>query len=312
MIAAGVRQAAVMVDITVVGAGRIGLPVAARLVAAGHAVGIVDVRPGVRAAAEGVGASWLGARFPVMDSAVPARTVVVTVLPGSPELREVILGDLAGSGAGLIDQLPAGTLWIDMTSAAPDLATELAVTAADHQIRYVDAAVGGGPTNAEQGTLTLYLGGAERDVHMARPFLECLTKPDGIHHLGGHGSGYCAKLLINQLWFTQAVAFSEVLALAVRLGLDPHTFAALLEDTPAASAFARDYLPRLMDRDYLPVFGLNRVVEELDSLARAAGAAGAPWLVSTAVRDLHRSALTHYGAVDGELLGAAYVAHLAR
>lgn len=298
-----------MTDIIIIGAGRMGLPVAARLVAAGNAVGVVDVRPELQAAAAAVGAQWLGARLPVIKSTYPAPTVVLTVLPGSPELREAMLGGRTGSG--LLAQMLAGTLWIDMTSTAPDLAIELAIAAADHQVHYVDAALGGGPSNAEQGTLTLYVGGEDRDIHTVRSLLACLTKSDGIHHLGAHGTGYAAKLLINQLWFTQVVVFSEVLALAVRLGLDRHNFAALLNDSPVASAFARDYLPRLMDGDHLPAFGLHRVVEELDSLVRAAEASGAPWLVSTAVRDLHRDALTHYGTVNGELSGAAYIAHLA-
>lgn len=159
-----------------------------------------------------------------------------------------------------------------------------------------------GPSNAEQGTLTLYVGGEERDVHTTRSLLACLT--DCIHHLGGHGTGYSAKLLINQLLFTQAVVFAEVLTLAIRLGLHPHNFATLLQDSPAASAFARDYLPRLIAGDQLPEFGLHRVVEELDSLVRAAAASGAPWIVSKAVCDLHRDALSHYGTVNGELLGA--------
>lgn len=301
-----------MANIVVVGAGRIGLPVAARLVDAGNAVDVVDVRPERQAAAEAVGARWRGAQLAENGSAYPAPTVVLTVLPGSPELREAMLGGLDGSASGLIAQMPAGTLWIDMTSAAPDLAIELATAAADRQIDYVDAALGGGTSHAEQGTLTLYVGGEDRAVHGARPFLAPLAKSDGIHHLGGHGTGYAAKLLINQLWFTQALAFSEVLVLAVRLGVDLSKFAALLEDSPAASAFARDYLPRMMDGDHIPTFGLHRVVEELDSLVRAAKTNGAPWAVSTAVRDLHRDALTHYGAIDGELLGAAFIAQLAR
>lgn len=221
-------------------------------------------------------------------------------------------GDLTKTGAGLLEQLPAGTLWIDMTSTAPDQAIVRASAATDHQIHYVDAELGGGPINAEQGTLTFYVGGNNSDVLIARTFLACLAKAGGIHHVGGRGTGYSAKLLINHLWFTQAVVFAEVLALAVRLGLNPRAFAALLQNSPAASAFARDYLSRMIDKDYLPTFGLDRVVEELDSLVRVAETTGTPWLVSTAVRDLHRDALSHYESVDGELLGAAYIAHLVR
>lgn len=57
-----------MTDIVIIGAGRMGLPVAARLVAAGNAVGVVDVRPELQAAAAAVGAQWLGDRLPVINS----------------------------------------------------------------------------------------------------------------------------------------------------------------------------------------------------------------------------------------------------
>jgi 3-hydroxyisobutyrate dehydrogenase len=63
--------------------------------------------------------------------------------------------------------------------------------------------------------------------------------------------------------------------------------------------------------DYLPSFGLDRVVEELDSLARLAETAGVPWPVSEKVAEVHRQALAHFGDEDGELLGAAWLEHAA-
>lgn len=136
-------------------------------------------------------------------------------------------------------------------------------------------------------------------------------KRSRIHHMGGHGAGYLTKLLINQLWFGQAVAIGEAMLLGAPAGLATDRLAGVLATSPAASVFVHTHLPSLLAGDYLPAFGLARVVEELDSLARMADSAGTPWSVSMLVAEVHRDALAHFGDVDGELLGAAWLEHLA-
>ncbi|WP_375489301.1 NAD(P)-dependent oxidoreductase [uncultured Jatrophihabitans sp.] len=302
-----------MCDVIVVGAGRMGLPVATRLVTGAVEVGVLDVRPELQQATRSAGLSWLGdGRDPTARASLEQVSAVVTVLPGSPELSDVMLG--SADVTGLLGRLPPGTLWVDMTSAAPDLAIELTAAAARAEVRYVDAAVGGGPVDAALGTLTLYVGGADDDVAPARQLLREVTRPPGaFRHLGGHGAGYLAKLLINQLWFTQVTAVAEVFALAERLGLDAHRFLPALEQSSAASAFVTEHAQRLLDHDHehLATFGLDRIVEELDSLGRSAASTNTPWSTGNAVRNVHRDAFAHYGAIDGELLAAAYIAYLA-
>jgi 3-hydroxyisobutyrate dehydrogenase-like beta-hydroxyacid dehydrogenase len=198
-----------------------------------------------------------------------------------------------------------------MTSAAPDLAADLAAAARTHGVRYVDAAVGGGPLDAARGNLTLYVGGAEADVQSLRPVFEAFAEPSRIFHMGSHGAGYLTKLLVNQLWFGQAVAVAEAMLLGVHAGLSADRLAGVLGASPAGSVFVQEHLPSVLDGDYLPAFGLARVVEELDSLARMADAAGMPWVVSRGVAEVHRQALAHFGALDGELLAAAWLEYLA-
>jgi 3-hydroxyisobutyrate dehydrogenase len=283
--------------VAVVGIGRIGLPVVARLAQAGYRVRAHDVRPEVEPEVRAVGAEWAASA----SDAVSDADVLVTILPGSPELRTAMLGP-----SGLLERLRS-TDWLDLTSAAPDLAAELAADADRLGVAYLDCAVGGGVSAAQRGELTFYIGG-DRDVFERRgPLLSVLAAEHGMHFLGGHGNGYLTKLLVNLLWFGQAVATAEVLLLGQAAGLDPDRLAAVLGAGPAASEFIRSYLPAVLEGDYLPSFGLDRCVEELDSLVRFADASGTPFELSSAVAATHRAALDRFGPAAGELLAVAHL-----
>jgi 3-hydroxyisobutyrate dehydrogenase-like beta-hydroxyacid dehydrogenase len=217
-----------------------------------------------------------------------------------------MLGRSGSTYPALLSMLPPDAVWIDMTSAAPEVAADLRAAAREHAVRYVDAAVGGSAADASCGRLSLYLGGADDDVQRASSLLRDLA-PNGLKHMGGCGAGYLTKLLINQLWFGQAVIVAEALSLAIAGGLDAAVFAVALSGGPADGAFVRDYLPRMLVDDHLPTFGIDRIVEQLDALERTAAASGVQWTVSGAVADLHRRALRSVGPVEGELLAALHV-----
>lgn len=281
--------------VAVLGLGRMGAPIAARLAAAGYAVTGCDPRPDVLPA----GVAPVGSA----PEAVSGADAVLTVLPGSPELRALMI-----DGA-LLEDIAPGTLWIDCTSTVPDLADELIAAATRSGIVRVDCGLGGGPADAAAGTLVLYVGGPADSVDRCRPLLEAFSSR--IQHLGRAGSGTLAKLVVNQLWFGQATLVAEALLLAGAAGIDTAGLAALLPETPAASAFVTDHLPALLAGDYLPAFGIDRVVEELDGLASLARQRRSPAEVSGAVARIHQDALDRYGAVDGELLGVAHLEQLA-
>lgn len=288
--------------VAIVGVGRLGSAVCARLAGAGYAVRACDVRPDLRDRTERLGARW----YDRAADAVADAGAVLTVLPGSPELRELMLG-ADGPGGGLLADLGAGRTWIDLTSAAPDLGRELAAGAAAHGVDYLDAPVGGGPSAVADATASLYVGGETDVLQRCLPLLGTFAAPAGIRHLGPSGAGYLTKLLVNVLWFGQAAALGEALLLATGAGLDLDRVHDALAASPASSAFVENYLPRLYAGDYLDTFALARCVEELESVVRFGEQTGQGVEFAEHVARLHRRAWTMFGDVDGELLGVRYL-----
>ena len=271
----------------VVGLGRMGLPVCGRLVARGFDVVCTDLEDQKRPAAVRAGAGWLSGAAAVAASA----DVVVTILPGAAEVRSV--------AEQLVGVMAPGSIWIDMSTASPRPAPPAG-------IRAIDAPVGGGPDAARAGRLLSFVGAAEEDLEAARPVLEALA--DRIVHVGPPGSGYVVKLLANALWFQHAVAVSEALTLARRAGLDADLVRQALARSAAASRFLTDDAIALLEGDDLTTFSLARCCEQLASVLALGDELAVEMQVTEAVSEVHRRALAHYGEVDGELLGARFVA----
>jgi len=266
------------------GVGRMGRPIAHALVEAGYDLLAYD--PVANRAAGFASAGSVGE---VAESA----DVLVTVLPGTPELETAMTQAIAA--------LRPGTLWLDLGSSDPRVAERIGHSI-EHRVESVGAPMGGGVEAVQTRTLQFFVGGPDDVVERARPLLQVLGTID---HVGtAVGAGYTAKLLANLLWFGQVVAVTEALLLGQSLGLSPATLRRTLAASAGGSVFINDYLDRLLDGDYLESFGIDRCVEELDALADLARAEGVPFELSTLVARLHRDALERFGAVDGELLAA--------
>jgi 3-hydroxyisobutyrate dehydrogenase len=279
-----------------VGVGRMGRPVCANLVRAGYVVTAGDAR----AELAGMVAVW-GARGGGAPAEVAAEAeVLITMLPGTQELREVMLVP-----GGALAALPAVATWIDMTSTSPAVGKLLAEAAEARGIGVLEAPVGGGIPAAEAGTLQMFVGGDAALVERHQGLLEVLASPHKIAHMGGHGAGFLTKHLVNLLWFGQAIATTEALLLARSAGIDLDTLHATLADSAAASEFIRHYLGSLLSGDYLASFGLDRCCEELSSLTALARDKSVPFGLSAQVERIYRQALARFGPANGELLPAA-------
>jgi len=158
---------------------------------------------------------------------------------------------------------------------------------------------------ARAGTLQLFVGGDIDLLERHRPLLEVLADPDRIAHVGGHGAGYLAKLLVNLLWFGQSVATAEALLLARRAGIDLDVLRQVLTSSAASSAFISRDLGALLAGDYLTSFGLDRCCEELAAVTALARDHDVPFQLSALVEQIFQRALTRYGPADGELLAVA-------
>ncbi|MEU2421132.1 NAD(P)-dependent oxidoreductase [Streptomyces sp. NPDC007851] len=286
--------------IALVGVGRMGTPLCGRFVAAGHTVTAFDTRSEQEAAARSSGADWA----PSGTAAAAGADVLVTVVPGPSEA-------LAALPDAVFSALAPGAVWIDMTSNSPAAAEVLRQRAEAHGVDVLEAPLGGSPDDAEHGRLKLFVGGSPEVLDRCRPLLSAVTTTDRISHMGGPGTGYTAKLLINLLWFGQAAATAEALLLGQRAGVDLTVLRDTLAGSAAGSDFVRRDLSALFAGNYLPSYGLDRIHDQLEVITGQARDLGTPHELADAVLRLHRRALERFGPVDGELLAVALLEEVA-
>jgi 3-hydroxyisobutyrate dehydrogenase len=274
-----------------------GRSICAQLVDSGFEVGATDVVSTRRAGAETAGARWSDG----LEAAAGGADIVVTVLPGPPEVSAI--------AEPLTTAMAAGTIWLDLSTASPAVAATVRAAAEGRDIAVVDAPLGGSPEDARDGRLLSFVGGRGGDLDRVRPVLEAIA--DRVVHVGLHGSGYLAKLLANSLWFGQAVATAEALAIVDRAGLDVTEVQGALAQSAAGRGFIAHDAPALIAGDTMPAFSLARCAEQLRSLQDTATELEVPAEALDAVASIYADAVREYGDVDGELLGARHVAHRA-
>ena len=154
-----------------------------------------------------------------------------------------------------------------------------------------------GVAAARRSSLQLLVGGQAEIIARHRELLEILG--GRVRHVGGYGAGYTAKLLINLLWFGQAVAIAEALLLGRVSGLDLGVLRKVLADSAAGSDFIRRDLDALFARDFMRTFALDRCYEELQTVTELARDHHFPFQVAESVADLYRQALRRYGPAAG-------------
>jgi 3-hydroxyisobutyrate dehydrogenase-like beta-hydroxyacid dehydrogenase len=282
--------------IGVIGVGRMGCAICERLSGRGWTVLATDRREEREVEAADAGARWV----PDLEPVVEAADLLVTVLPSTEALEQV--------GATIIPALRPEAAWIDMTTAEPDRGSELIAQAQLHGGDCLVCTLGGGPEEARAGALQLFVGGAPRVVERHRALLEQLG---AIEHVGDHGAAYLSKLLVNALWFAQAVALGEALVLAARAGVEPEPLLGAIGRSAAGGELVGRHGEGLLRGDYLASYGLDRCCDQLRMVVELAAERGVPGEVLAVVRDAYRDALQRYGPVDGELLAVARLAERA-
>jgi 2-hydroxy-3-oxopropionate reductase len=201
-----------------------GRPMVARLVEAGHEVGVLGRSDEKRASI-----ARLGARAVAEVTAVCTDADVVIVCVFTDEqVREVCVAD------GLIASMPAGSALVLHTTGSPRTVESIAQQAASGGVEVVDAPVSGGPHNAAAGALSLFVGGADDTVARLRPVLSCYGDP--VLHVGPLGAGQKVKLVNNALFAAHIGLLAGAVELGARLGV---TESALLSALPHGSAASR-------------------------------------------------------------------------
>jgi len=225
----------------VIGLGAMGAPMARNLVGAGHAVVVHSRSRGPVDALAAVGAR------PAATAAelAGASDVLITMLPDEGTTRRV----LEEEEGGLLAGARAGQLLVDMGTASPAGARAFAELGARHGIAVLDAPVSGGDVGAQEGTLSIMVGGETADLERARPVLEAMGSP---RHVGPHGAGQTVKAC-NQIVVAGTIAVvSEALVLGERSGVDPAAVLEVLSGGLAANRVMEVKGRKLLEHDFEP------------------------------------------------------------
>lgn len=237
-----------------------------------------------------------------IDELIDAADVVIVVLPGADAARRALL---PGSGVGPIRMMRRGALLLELTSGDPRLSADVAGVAREAGVAYVAAPMAGGPADAQSRSLGFYVAGAPDAVAAALPWLQRLGAPEDIRVVGTEpAQAHTVKLAVNAVWFGQAALVSEALLFAAKAGVDPARMQRILDVSAAASAFTHDYVPRLLDGDSVTSFGLDGIIEELQTVVDVARTNHIPVRTVEHVMSMHREAREEFGSVKGELIVA--------
>jgi 3-hydroxyisobutyrate dehydrogenase len=200
------------------GLGRMGAPMAAHVVRAGHDVTVWNRTSGKAGDLVELGAT----EAKTVASAAAGAEVVVLMLFGPDAVRAVL--------EDVLDNAP-GALVLDASTVGPDAAHEFAKACHARGLRYVDAPVAGSVKPATDGTLGVFLGGADADIAVARELALLWGDPDRVRHVGGVGSASALKLCVNQGLGIMAAGAGEALRLGRDLGIDQSVLLDVLSST---------------------------------------------------------------------------------
>lgn len=269
-----------------VGLGSMGGPMATNLVKAGFAVTVYD-----RDAARVASLVRRGARPADGIAGLGDADIVLVSVPGPPELASV--------GAELLSVLAPGSVIVNLSTVGVDTIRALAQAAVERGIEVVDAPATGATDGARAGTLTLMVGADPLVLERVRPVFDAIAST--VTHMGAVGSGSAAKLLTNMLWFIHVTALSDAMAMAVRSGMDPATFARLVPQSAGASWVSSHDLPNLLADDDDESFTLALCCKDLRLIGQLGDQLGVGSDLAAATAERFERALERFGPARGEL-----------
>jgi 3-hydroxyisobutyrate dehydrogenase-like beta-hydroxyacid dehydrogenase len=293
----GDRQEDPLATLAFCGVGRMGEPMANRLLEAGHDLVVWNRTP---ERVEGLverGARRAGSPAEAAESA----EAVITMLATPEALEAVVFGD-GGGGSGLARGLGPGATLIDMSTVGPDTVRRVAGRLPDG-VEVLDAPVLGSVPQATDGTLKVFVGGAEEVFERWRPVLEELGHPV---RMGPSGAGAAMKLVANSTLGAIMTGLGEALALADSLGLQEGQVLDVLAESPVGTT-VKSKRSNVETGEYAPNFALALAAKDLRLVAEEAERGGVDARVAAAAR-AHLEAAAEAGL--GDLDYSAVIAHI--
>jgi 3-hydroxyisobutyrate dehydrogenase-like beta-hydroxyacid dehydrogenase len=282
-----------------IGVGKMGLPMAALIVKAGHAVTAFDPdRERLASAREqGIGAA---------ASAVEAVTgchIVCVSLPDDAALRATMLGP-----QGLLQAMAPKSILIETSTVSAEVSVELDGAAKGCDVAYLRAPVSGNASIAHTGALTCFVSGPLPVFERVQPLLATFTRAQT--YLGPAEEARFAKLAVNLMIAVSAGMMAESLALARKGGIAWQDILQVLDDSAVASPMVKYKTAPLRTRNFDSTFSCRQMAKDLDLILSAGHSVGVPLQLAAQMRETYGSLVAQGGGETDFIATVQYVERL--
>lgn len=281
-----------------IGLGIMGKPMAKNILKGGYELMVSDLN---KAAVEEVVAA--GAKAATNQEIGENCDVVLTMLPNSPHVKSVMLGE-----NGVASFMKEGQVFIDMSSINPVASKEVAAVLAEKNIEMLDAPVSGGEPKAIDGTLSFMVGGKQEVFDAYKPLLE--TMGASVVRCGEVGAGNTTKLANQIIVACNIQALAEALTLAQKAGVDPELVFQAIRGGLAGSTVMNAKAPMMIEGNDKPGFKIDLHIKDLNNALDCAHSVGAPVPMTAAVQEILQWMHNHEGGQKDHSAIAQYYEYL--
>ena len=278
-----------------IGLGIMGKPMAKNLLKAGYTL-LVNTHK--QATMDEMAA--VGAVLATQQEIGEKCDIVMTMLPNSPQVKEVMLGE-----NGVAAHMKPGSIFVDMSSINPIASKEIAAELAKHGVDMLDAPVSGGEPKAIDGTLSFMVGGKQEIYDRVEPIL--LKMGASVVRCGEVGAGNTTKLANQIIVACNIQALAEALTLSQKAGVDPNLVFAAIRGGLAGSTVMDAKAPMMSAGNDTPGFRINLHIKDLNNALDCAHSVGAPLPMTASVQEIMQYLASNgLGACDHSAIAQYY------
>ena len=258
-----------------IGLGIMGKPMVKNLIKAGHELYINDRNQETIAELVDLGATAVANG----KEAAQAGELVITMLPNSPHVKTVALGE-----GGIIEGAHEGLVYVDMSSIAPLVSREVHDALAEEGLPMLDAPVSGGEPKAIDGTMSVMVGGDKKVFDAVKPVIDVMA--GDVTYVGSIGAGNIAKLANQTIVAVNIAACAEAFTLAQKAGVDPEAVYKAIRGGLAGSTVMDAKVPMMLARNFNPGFRINLHIKDLGNVLDTGHGVNAPLPLTSLVREM--------------------------
>ena len=210
--------------------------------------------------------------------------IVITMLPDSPDVESVALGE-----GGIIEGAHDGLIFVDMSTIAPSVTTQVGEVLAKKGVQSLDAPVSGGDIGAQNATLSIMVGGEEDTFNTVKPLFDVMGQSAIL--CGPLGAGQTVKAC-NQILVAVTIAgVSEALTMGAKAGVDPIKIVQVLSGGLARCGVLENRGERMVNGDFDPGFRIRLHYKDLNIIQKTSNDFGVPLPVTSEVFELFKTAM---------------------